>query len=190
MTPPRSALFFVSSPFRGYTLAFLATLLFGLTLATSLFSWPAPQTAHSPGPAGQLEAQMWALINRDRADQSYSDETMGRARALQWDERLAAVARGHSEEMARDGYFSHEGSDGSSPARRVSMAGIKWLSTGENIANARSVGEAESLFMNEPRFQRNHRWNILNANYTHVGVGIVRAPDGTLYITQDFAQLR
>src|SRR5208282_5457831 len=113
-TPPRSALYFVSSPFRGYALAFLAALLFGLTLATSLFSWPAPQTPHSPSPAGQLETQMWALINRDRADQSYSDETMGRARALQWDERPAAVARAHSEEMARNGYFSHEGSDGSS----------------------------------------------------------------------------
>jgi uncharacterized protein YkwD len=133
---------------------------------------------------------MWTLINRDRADQSYLDETMGRARALQWDERLAAVARVHSGEMARDGFFSHEGSDGSSPARRVSMAGIKWLSTGENIANCRGVGEAESLFMNEPRFQQNHRWNILNANYTHVGVGIAKAPDGSLYITQDFAQLR
>jgi uncharacterized protein YkwD len=96
----------------------------------------------------------------------------------------------HSEEMARNGYFSHEGADGSSPARRVSMAGIKWSSTGENIANCAGVSEAESLFMNEPRFQQNHRWNILNANYTHVGVGIARARDGSLYITQEFAQLR
>jgi len=109
---------------------------------------------------------------------------------LQWDDRLAAVARMHSEEMARNGYFSHEGADGSSPASRVSMAGIKWRSTGENIASCGSVSEAQSLFMNEPKFQQNHRWNILNVNYTHVGVGVARAPDGSLYVTQEFAQLR
>lgn len=96
----------------------------------------------------------------------------------------------HSEEMARNGYFSHEGADGSSPARRVTMAGIKWLSTGENIATCGSVSEAESLFMNEPKFQQNHRWNILSVNYTHVGVGVARARDGSLYVTQEFAQLR
>jgi uncharacterized protein YkwD len=133
---------------------------------------------------------MLELINRDRADPLYSRETGGRAPALQWDDRLAAVARMHSEEMARNGFFSHEGWDGSSPADRVSAAGIKWLSTGENIANCRGVSEAESLFMNEPKFEHNHRWNILNVRYTHVGVGIVRAPDGNLYITQEFAQLR
>jgi uncharacterized protein YkwD len=189
-TPTNAAIRVVLRAYGKYAAVFLAVLLFGLAPATYLFSQPLPQVANSLDRTRQLELQMWALINRDRANQAYSDETMGRARALQWDEKLAAVARAHSEEMARDGFFSHEGSDGSSPARRVSMAGIKWLSTGENIANCRGVGEAESMFMNEPRFQQNHRWNILNANYTHVGIGIVRAPDGSIYITQDFAQLR
>jgi uncharacterized protein YkwD len=188
-TPPISAIRFVS-PLREYVAIFLAALLFGLAPAPSIFSQAFSRSQNSPDRTGQLELQMWALINRDRADQSYSDETTVRARALQWDDRLAAVARAHSEEMARYGFFSHESWDGSSPARRVSAAGIKWLSTGENIAVCSSVGEAESLFMSEPKFQRNHRWNILNANYTHVGVGIARAPDGNLYITQDFAQLR
>jgi len=189
-TPTNSGVRIVFGAYRRYAAVFLAALLFGLAPATYLFSRPLPQVANSLDRTRQLESQMWGLINRDRADQSYSDETMGRARALQWDERLAAVARAHSEEMARAGFFSHEGSDGSSPARRVSMAGIKWLSTGENIANCHGVGEAESMFMNEPKFQQNHRWNILNANYTHVGVGIARAPDGSIFITQDFAQLR
>ena len=168
----------------------MAALLLGLLPPSSLSSQTVPHRASFPSGTGQLELQMWELINRDRADQSYSSETRGRAPALQWDDRLAAVARMHSEEMARNGYFSHEGADGSSPAHRVSMAGIKWLSTGENIANCAGVSEAESLFMNEPKFQQNHRWNILNANYTHVGVGIARARDGSLYITQEFAQMR
>jgi uncharacterized protein YkwD len=188
-TPTSSAIRF-ARPFKGYAAIVLAVLLFGLVPASSLSSQSVPQRANFPYRTGQLELQMWELINRDRADRFYSRETRGRVPALQWDDRLAAVARMHSEEMARNGFFSHEGADGSSPARRVSMAGIKWLSTGENIANCSGVSEAESLFMNEPKFQQNHRWNILNVNYTHVGVGVARALDGSLYITQEFAQLR
>jgi uncharacterized protein YkwD len=179
-----------ASPVKGYAAIVLAALLFGLVPARSLSSQSLPQRANPPYRTGQLELEMWELINRDRADPSYSLETKGRAPALQWDDRLAAVARMHSEEMARNGFFSHEGADGTSPAQRVSMAGIKWLSTGENIANCSGVSEAESRFMNEPKFQQNHRSNILNGNYTHVGVGVVRAPDGSLYITQEFVQLR
>jgi uncharacterized protein YkwD len=188
-TPTRSAIRLASHVIR-HAATILAALLLALLPATSLSSQAVPQRASFQNRTSQLELQMWELINRDRADLSYSSETRGRAPALQWDDRLAAVARMHSEEMARNGYFSHEGADGSSPANRVSMAGIKWRSTGENIANCRAVSEAESMFMNEPKFQQNHRWNILNANYTHVGVGVARAPDGSLYITQEFAQLR
>jgi uncharacterized protein YkwD len=179
-----------ASPFKGRVAIVLAALIFAQMPASSLSSQSVPQRANVSYQNGQLELQMWELINRDRADRSYSSETEGRAPALQWDDRLAAVARMHSEEMARNEYFSHEGADGSSPAQRVSMAGIKWLSTGENIANCRGVNEAESLFMNEPKFQHNHRWNILNVKYTHVGVGVAQAPDGSFYITQEFAQLR
>jgi len=136
----------------------------------------------------QLEMQMWDLINRDRTDPSTVQETKGRAKPLQWDGRLAEVARLHSEEMAREGFFGHEGADGSEPSNRVTRAGIQWRSTGENIAKCRDVAEAEENFMDEPRFRANHRGNILNSEYTHVGVGIARGPDGTLYITQEFAQ--
>src|ERR1700674_4423964 len=155
-TPTRSAIRFASH-IRGYAATFLAALLLALLPASSLSSQTVPQRASFPYRTSQLELQMWELINRDRADPSHSGETRGRAPALQWDDRLAAVARMHSEEMARNGYFSHEGADGSTPANRVSMSGIKWRSTGENIANCRGVSEAESLFMNEPKFQQNHR---------------------------------
>jgi uncharacterized protein YkwD len=148
------------------------------------------QTRNSPDETGRLEMQMWDMINRDRTAPAQAEETKGRARPLAWDARLAAVARAHSEEMARMGFFSHAGSDGSPPSRRVSMAGVQWLATAENIAKADDVVQAETLFMNEPKFAHNHRGNILNPNYTHVGIGIVRGQDGSLYITQEFVQVR
>ena len=138
----------------------------------------------------RLERQALDLINRDRVAPEYLGETRGRARPLLWDERLAAVARAHSEEMARYGYFGHTAADGASPEQRISSAGIRWTLVGENIASCQSIAQAESTFMDEPKFERNHRWNILNPDYTRVGVGIATGSDGMLYITEDFAQIR
>jgi DNA-binding NarL/FixJ family response regulator len=86
-------------------------------------------------------------------------------------------------------HASHERSP-TQPSVRLSRAGIQWLSMGENIATAQSVPRAEAALMNEPKFQENHRANILSPTFTNVGIGIVSGPDGTLYITQDFVQLR
>jgi uncharacterized protein YkwD len=141
-------------------------------------------------PEQQLEIQALDLINRDRTSQEVFEETKGRARPLQWDARLAAIARAHSEEMARAGYFGHQSLDGRNPAERASMAGIQWRAAGENIAKTESVAQAESEFMNEPKFAQNHRKNILSTEYTHVGIGIAKSPDGMIYITQDFAKLQ
>jgi uncharacterized protein YkwD len=170
---------------------FAAALL--LAAATSSIGIPAKSLfADTSQPATQLEQseiQMWRLINNDRTASPNASETRGRANPLVWDARLAAVARQHSEEMAENGFFSHQGLDGSLPYVRVSKAGIRWRASAENIAKYSDVAQAEAGFMNEPKFQHNHRGNILNPEYTHVGVGIARGPDGMLYITQEFADV-
>ncbi len=169
--------------------ALLIALLCYSTLAMSLRSEDRPSPA-SDGQLQRTEMQMWEMINADRTAPSTMEETKGRARPLQWDDKLAEVARQHSEDMAQNGFFSHQGSDGSNPAARTSKAGIQWRCTGENIAKVSDVAQAERLFMDEPKFQENHRANILKPEYTRVGVGIARGRDGSLYITQEFAELR
>ena|SRR5581483_992301 len=191
-----------SSNRRRTGLLLLAPLFFGLAESPLLLAGdppatPAPVAApmspvatvsrNAASDLGQWEVQMWRLINSDRSALTSADETRGRARALQWDERLAVVARQHSEEMARNSYFGHQGLDGSSPDMRVSRAGIQWKASGENIAKFGDITHAEMAFMNEPKFQHNHRSNILSSSFTHVGVGIARGADGYLYITQEFA---
>jgi uncharacterized protein YkwD len=175
--------------FHRWAIAVLAILLCQAPLAPAL--WSQDFAASAPdGQTGRVELQMLDLINRDRLAASSMEEMRGRGYPLQWDAKLAAVAQAHSEEMARSGSFSHMGLDGSTPAVRVSLAGIQWRSTGENIAMIGSIFEAETAFMNEPKFERNHRANILNPNYTRAGVGIARGADGSLYITQEFAEMR
>jgi uncharacterized protein YkwD len=133
-----------------------------------------------------MEEQMYDLVNRDRTDPANTPETNGRALPLYWNDRLAAVARAHSLDMLNQGYFSHVDPQGGSVATRVQAAGLQWQAVGENIAIYSTVARAQAAFMDEPRFAKNHRSNILNPMYTEVGIGIVQGPDGRLYITQDF----
>jgi uncharacterized protein YkwD len=169
--------------------ALLIALLSYSMLAVSRKSEDRPSPA-TDGLRQRSELQMLGMINADRTAPSTLEETKGLARPLQWDDKLAEVARQHSEDMAQHGFFSHTGSDGSDPALRASKAGIPWRCTGENIAKVSDVAQAEKLFMDEPKFQQNHRANILKPEYTRAGVGIARGLDGSLYITQEFAELR
>lgn len=133
-----------------------------------------------------LELAMLEMVNRDRFDPANAAETKGRANPLQWNDGLAAVARGHSVDMLSQGYFAHQDRLGRNVSERVRAAGMEWQSVGENIAIYNTVASAEAAFMNEPRFTQNHRANILNVGFTEVGIGIVQAPNGSFYITQDF----
>jgi len=147
---------------------------------------PAPQGSLTLNRMADSERQMWVLINRDRLRPETFAETDGRAQPLKWNENLAAVARVHSLDMLERRFFSHVDPDGTTFSTRINEAGIPWQEAGENIAIYETTSGAEAAFMNEPRFQHNHRANILNPSYTDVGIGIVKGPDGSLYITQDF----
>jgi uncharacterized protein YkwD len=150
---------------------------------------PAPRQNLGENRMGDLERQMLALVNQDRLDPATIAETGGRAQPLRWNEGLAAVARAHSRKMLEQRFFAHVDPDGTTLSTRLNEAGILWQVAGENIAIYGTVQGAQSAFMNEPHFQQNHRANILNANFTDVGIGIVKGTDGSLYITQEFAAM-
>jgi uncharacterized protein YkwD len=163
---------------------------FGQDLGSSKVSpeATAPQPSFDADRMAGLEKKMWALINQDRSNPVTSAETGGRARPLKWNESLAAVAREHSRNMLEQQFFAHVEPGGKTLAMRIDQAAIPWQTAGENIAIHQTIFGAEAAFMNEPRFQLNHRGNILNTGFTDVGIGIVQGPDGSLYITQDFVE--
>jgi uncharacterized protein YkwD len=161
---------------------------FGLSHGTSNVGpeAPVPQRSVGANRMADLERQMLVLINQDRLRPETFAETGGRAQPLKWNDSLAAVARAHSMDMLEQRFFSHVDPDGTTFSLRINEAGIPWQEAGENIAIYETTSGAEAAFMNEPRFQHNHRANILNPSYTDVGIGIVKGRDGGLYITQDF----
>ncbi|GAB4386837.1 MAG: hypothetical protein Kow00121_54290 [Elainellaceae cyanobacterium] len=87
---------------------------------------------------------------------------------LKLNSELNATAQGHSEDMAVQDYFSHTGKDGSRPWDRAKVIGYEARAMGENIAAGQTTPEAVvEGWKNSP----GHRANLLNANFTELGVG-------------------
>jgi uncharacterized protein YkwD len=100
--------------------------------------------------------------------------------------QLAEVARAHSEDMARRGYFDHRTPDGVGPADRVKAQGIRYSSMAENIAVNAGMDSPVDVAVQGWIESRHHRENLLNAVFVQTGVGVASSEDGEIYFTQLF----
>jgi uncharacterized protein YkwD len=123
------------------------------------------------------ESKMVNLVNQERTNAGLA--------ALKFDSTLRAGAMSHSVDMSKNNYFSHTSPTLGGFSERLAAAGIKYSAAGENIALYGSVEQAHVGLMNSP----GHRANIMNVNFTRVGIAIVwNADKGAYYITQWFAK--
>lgn len=122
------------------------------------------------------EQQFLVLINRERRAAGLED--------LQLDAPLSRVAASHSRDMIANGFFGHVSPDSGTLSDRLGKAGIIFQAAGENLAMAQNVAEANAALFESP----GHRANLLNPEFTHVGIGRVRRADGTLFVTQVFSR--
>jgi uncharacterized protein YkwD len=104
-----------------------------------------------------------------------------RLRPLRLHRRLGGAARGHSADMARRGYFSHDSRSGASFLDRIRRSGYlrgarRW-SVGENIAWGTGQLATPRAIVRAWMRSPGHRANILNRRFHEIGVGITyRAP--------------
>lgn len=139
----------------------------------------------------ELEQLMFEMVNRARQEQL--PRWLGRG-PLRWHPGAAAIARGHAADMLFRRYVAHVTPEGITVGSRLDRAGISYLACGENIGvvygpashGRGGVEEVHRAFMNQPRRLNNHRANVLNPVWTHVGIGAAYAPEGQLIITQNF----
>ncbi|MFC4025714.1 CAP domain-containing protein [Oceanobacillus longus] len=123
---------------------------------------PAEQKQEQSQQLNQFEQEVVELTNQERAKQGLS--------ALQIDTELSKVAREKSNDMAVNNYFDHNSPTYGSPFDMMKSFGITYNTAGENIAQGqRTPAEVVEAWMNS----EGHRANILNGNYTHIGVGYV-----------------
>jgi len=122
-----------------------------------------------------VETEVLALVNQERSKAGLP--------GLQMDWELQRVSRVKSCDMAQKNYFSHQSPTYGSPFDMMKQFGINYKSAGENIASGqRTPAEAMQAWMASP----GHRDNILNRQYTHIGVGYCQGGKMGVYWTQMF----
>ena len=124
------------------------------------------------------EETIFHLVNRERAG-------AGR-KPLVWDSRAGKVAREHSRLMATQWFFSHMDRNGNYTGDRLRAAGISWRWVGENIYSHHDREDTATSSVQGWMRSAGHRENILSTNFTHTGIGVETAADGTVYCTQVF----
>lgn len=133
------------------------------------------QTIHIPtadASVTDFEQEVIHLVNEIRAENGL--------KALAYDWELGRVARFKSQDMKDNRYFAHNSPVYGTPFQMIKNFGISFRSAGENIARGYSTPQA---VVNGWMNSSGHRANILNPNYTHIGVGYVA---GGHYWTQMF----
>jgi uncharacterized protein YkwD len=78
---------------------------------------------------------MLELVNEARSEGRYcGDDFFEPAGAVTWNCKLADAAMVHNEDMVKNNFFAHEGSNGLKAGSRIDGVGYKWRSYGENLA--------------------------------------------------------
>jgi uncharacterized protein YkwD len=90
--------------------------------------------------------------------------------ALTNQSQLEQAAQAHSVDMGCNFFMSHTGSDGSTPFDRIDYFGYVYSWAGENVAAGYTTPAA---VMAGWMASKTHKANILNANFTEIGIGYV-----------------
>ncbi|MEW4211784.1 CAP domain-containing protein [Priestia megaterium] len=123
--------------------------------------------------ASQFEQKVVDLVNQEREKQGLTPLTLNK--------KLSDVARTKSKDMMDKGYFDHNSPTYGSPFDMMKQFGIEYTTAGENIAKGQqSPEDVMNAWMNSD----GHRKNILNPDFTEIGVGYVKGD--TTYWTQQF----
>ncbi len=125
------------------------------------------------------EALAFDLLNADRRHFGLPE--------LVRDTKLDKIARDHSVDMRDDRFFGHFSPTSGSPGDRMAAASYRAATHAENVARGGSIHGAERGLLKS----LGHRRNILNANFTHVGIGVAgQRVDGRVdwHLTQLFSK--
>jgi uncharacterized protein YkwD len=159
------------------TLGDAAGFLTGLWLALALLlPIGAPWAAAADPGLALLESRLHLAVNDFRREQHLIP--------LERRSDLDAVARAHSEDMVRRGFFAHASPEGDSWVERLALAQLTGFSmAGENVGQ---TGRAEPTreILEGWKQSPTHRENLMSRPMNATGVGIASAPDGRLFYTQ------
>jgi uncharacterized protein YkwD len=153
-------------------------LLLGVSVPSSATSLSTvnqlPYRVATAAARADLETQMLAMLNRDRARVGL--------RPLAVSDPLTRAARSHGVDMFVNGYLSHTARSGSTPMDRMLASGARARMFGENLAFAADVATAHRLLMASP----GHRANILSKAYHRIGIGVLDGGTKGVIVVENF----
>lgn len=129
-----------------------------------------PDSSTTPNTQGDLIQGVFDLVNKERAAVGLN--------ALLWHDDLMDAAQFKSEEMASLKYFSHTSPVYGSFTGIIRLYVTQYWTVGENIASGQSTAAS---VMNSWMNSSGHKDNILNKDFTHIGIGYANG-----YWTQQF----
>jgi uncharacterized protein YkwD len=155
----------------------LQALAFLLGLWFALCAWPFGAQA-SPGDDAfaDLEASLHRGVNAVRAQRHLI--------ALERRADLDAVARAHSLDMVRRHYFAHESPEGHNAVDRLSSAQVAGFSLAAENLGITDRPEPTREILDAWVESEVHRRNLFSPPFNATGIGIARAPNGSLVYTQ------
>ena len=121
------------------------------------------------------EQYLFDALNQERASAGLQ--------ALVWNPALASAARIHAGRMAAKSEISHQFAGEPALSTRISSSGAHVSAIAENVAVAPTAVSLHDAWMHSA----GHRANILDSNFTSVGIAIV-ARGQDLWAVQDFAR--
>ncbi|CAN5336275.1 hypothetical protein BH20ACI1_BH20ACI1_27870 [soil metagenome] len=127
------------------------------------------------------EFQIFQLVNSERYKNHLEN--------LEWDDKLAEMARDYSQKMARENFFEHADLNGKTIVDRAKDWHVKnWSKIGENLFFSGGVKNFDTLCVRSWMKSPTHRQNILDRSWTATGIGIAESKDGKIFITQVFIE--
>jgi uncharacterized protein YkwD len=141
-------------------------------LEANVFADVAPTRSVGAAP-GEEQPDLERMVAATRRDEGLA--------ALKRDARLDALAEAHAQAMAKANAVAHDLGDGDL-AQRFEAQGYAASVVGENVARAATLPLAHRALYASP----SHRMNLLNAQYTRIGLATVT--DGPrIYVCEVFS---
>lgn len=135
--------------------------------------------SHGLAEANAVERSAFEKTNRARVANGLEPFT--------WDPDLCRMARVHSENMARQGFFDHATREGLHLKDRARALGIgRFRVIGENIAYNKGYDDPGAFAVERWMLSSGHRANILYAEFQASAIGSYVSADGSVYLTQIF----
>jgi uncharacterized protein YkwD len=150
--------------------------LFGLWFALWLSPFGANAEPRASAPYGDLEAGLHYGVNRVRGERHLIP--------LERHPELDAVARAHSLDMVKRHFFDHANPEGEVAPDRLLRARVNGFSLAAENIGITDRPEPNREILHAWIQSEVHRKNLFAPPFNATGIGIARAPNGSLVYTQ------